>query len=322
MLRSLARLAAAAAVLVPLAVAAQGFPNRPVTIIVPFAPGGPAEAIARVVAQPMGQFLGQQVLVELKPGAGGNLGAEYVIRQSRPDGYTVFFGSTSLASNVSLMKISYDPRKDLAPVAGVGIAPNLLIVSPSFQYRSLAEVVQAARQSPGKLTFGSSGTGTGSHLAAELFMARAGIDLLHVPYKGSGAVMADLVAGRVDMLFEVQSSSVGRVKSGQVRALATTNATRVSALPDTPTVAELGYPGFQTGAWTGLFVPVATPADVVAKLEDATLKSLASDYTKQKFEEMSVFPIPAKAADFGRFFDADVEQWAKLVRDGRLKPQQ
>jgi tripartite-type tricarboxylate transporter receptor subunit TctC len=298
---------------------AQGFPARPVTIIVPFAAGGPAEAIARVVAVPMGQQLGQPVVVELRPGAGGNVGAEYVAKQARPDGYTVLFGSTSLASSVSLLKLAFDPRRDLAPVAGVGLSPNLIIVGPGFPYRTLNDVIKAAHERPSALTFGSSGPGTGSHLAGELFKARAGVELLHIPYRGSGAVLADLVAGRVDLLFELQSSAVARVKAGQVRALATTTLRRIAALPDVPTVAELGFPGFETGAWTGFFVPAATPRDVIARLEAATIGALRSDLAKQRFEEMSVLPIPESAAAFGRYFDADVEAWAKLVRDGRLR---
>lgn len=305
---------------VPLWAAAQSFPAKPVTLIVPFAPGGPAEAVARVIAEPMQQTLGQKVLIEHKPGAGGNIGGQYVAKQSAPDGYTVFFGSTSLASSVSLLKLNYDPRKDLTPVAGIGILPNVLIVGPNAPYRTLAEFVAAAKAKPGMLTFGSSGPGTSSHLAGELFKSVAGIDLLHVPYKGSGAVLADLIAGRVDALFELQSSALGRIRGGQVKALATGAQRRASALPDVPTIAESGYPGFEAGAWNGLFVPAGTPRDVVARLEDSTLKALRTDFVKQKFEEASILPIPESSAAFGKYFEADIEKWAALVREGRLKP--
>lgn len=298
---------------------AQGFPSKALSIVVPFSPGGPAEAIARIVAEPMQGFLGQKIIIEHKPGAGGNIGGQYVAKQSRPDGYTVLYGATSLASSVSLMKLAYDPRKDLVPVAGVGILPNLVIVGPNFPHRTLADLVAAAKSKPGSLTFGSSGPGTGSHLAGELFKAAAGIDLVHVPYKGSAAVLADLIAGRIDVLFELQSSAMGRVRVGQVRALGTTAARRGAALPEVPTVAESGYPGFETGAWTGFFVPAGTPSDVVAKLEDATLRALRTDFVKQKFEEASVLPIPESAAAFGQYFEADIEKWARLVREGRLQ---
>ena len=305
--------------LIALNAQAQAFPNRPLSVVVPFAPGGPAEAVARIVVEPMQQILGERIIIEHKPGAGGNVGAQYVAKQSRPDGYTIFFGSTSLASSVSLMKTNYDARKDLVPVAGIGIIPNLVIVGPNSPHKTLRDLVTAAKARPGSMTFGSSGPGTGSHLAGELFKAAANIDLLHVPYKGSGAVIADLVAGRVDVLFELQSSAVGRVKGGQVRALATTASQRSKALPEVPTVAELGYSGFETGAWSAYFVPAGTPRDVVAKLEQATIKALRTEFVKQRFEEASILPIPESAAEFARYFETDIERWARLVREGRLK---
>jgi tripartite-type tricarboxylate transporter receptor subunit TctC len=301
------------------AAAAQSFPSKPLIIVVPFAPGGPAEGIARITAQAMEQVLKEKIIIEAKPGAGGNIGAQYVAKQSRPDGYTMLFGSTTLASSISLMKVSYDARNDLIPVAGIGMIPNLVITGPNTPYKTIKDVVDAAKAKPKTLTFGSSGPGTGSHLAAELFKATAGIDLVHVPYKGSAAVIADLMAGRVDLLFEVGNTAIGRVKAGQVRAIATTALRRMPALPDVPTVAESGYPGFETGAWNGYFVPAGTPADIVAKLEDAVAKALATDYTRQKFEEAGVLPIPIRAAEFGKYFETDIEKWAKLVREGRLE---
>jgi tripartite-type tricarboxylate transporter receptor subunit TctC len=310
----------AAAFLFALAPAqAQDFPTRPIAIVVPFAPGGPADGIARAVAEPMAQALGQSVVVEYRPGAGGNVGAQFVAKQSRADGYTVFLGSTSTASSVSLMKLTYDPRKDLVPVAGIGEFPNLLTAGPGFAHKTVAELIAAAKAKPGTLTFGSSGPGTSSHLAAELFKAAAGVDLLHVPYKGSGAVLADLIAGRVDLLFEVQNSAVARVRGGQVRGLATTAARRSAALPEVPAIAET-LPGFEAGVWLGLFVPAGTPADVIAKLEAAAIRALRSDTVKRRFEEASMVPIPDTAAAFGRYFEQDVEKWARLVREGRLQP--
>lgn len=304
----------------PQPVVAQAFPTKPISMVVPFAPGGPAEAVARVVAEPMHEFLGQRVIIEPRPGAGGSIGGQYVATQAPPDGYTLFFGSTSLASSVSLMKLNFDPRKDLVPVAGIGILPNLVITGPGSPYKTLADVIRAAKAKPGALTFGSSGPGTGSHLAGELMKAAADIDLLHIPYKGSAAVIADLIAGRVDLLFEIQSSAVARVRSGQVRVLATTAAQRSPALPDVPTVAESGYPGFETGAWNGFFVRAGTPPEIIARLEEATIRALHTDFVKQRFEgEMSVFPIPAKREAFKKYFEDDIEKWAKLVREGRLK---
>jgi tripartite-type tricarboxylate transporter receptor subunit TctC len=202
------------------------------------------------------------------------------------------------------------------------MAPNLLIVGPGFAHRTLAEVVTAARAKPNTLTFGSSGNGTGSHLAGELFQARADINLVHVPYKGSGAALADLVAGRIDMIFEVQGAALGRVKAGQVRALASAASRRVSALPDVPTIAESGYPGFEAGAWLGFLVPTGTPPDVVAKLEQAVITALRDEGVKKQFEETGLVPIPETATGFGKYFIDDIERWQKLVRDGRLKPNQ
>lgn len=301
------------------AAAAQSFPSKPIIIIVPFAPGGPAEGIARITAQAMEQVLKEKIIIETKPGAGGNIGAQYVAKQSRPDGYTLLFGSTTLASSVSLMKTSYDARKDLVPVAGIGMIPNLLITGPNSPYKTVKDLVAAAKANPKIITFGSSGPGTGSHLAGELFQATAGVELVHVPYKGSAAVIADLMAGRVDLLFEVANTAIGRVKGGQVRAIATTALRRMPGLPDVPTVAESGYPGFETGAWNGYFVPAGTPPDVVAKLEDATLQALRTEYAKQKFEEAGVIPIPGNAVEFGKYFNTDIEKWAALVREGRLQ---
>jgi tripartite-type tricarboxylate transporter receptor subunit TctC len=305
--------------IVSLPVSAQGFPSKPVTVVVPFAPGGPAEVITRTVVEPMQDFLGQKFVIEQRPGAGGNIGGQYVAKQSRADGYTLFLGSLSTASSVSLMKLNYDPRKDLVPVAGIGAFPNLMIVGPNFPYKTIAEIVAAARAKPGTLTFGSSGPGTSSHLAGELFKATAGIDVLHVPYKGSAAVIVDLIAGRVDLLFEVQNSAIGRVKAGQVRVLSTTAARRSASLPDVPTIAE-SFPGFEMGTWIGFFVPAGTPNDVIARLEDATIRALRADSVKRRFEESSVVPIPESAAAFGKFFEQDVEKWAALVRQGKLKP--
>jgi tripartite-type tricarboxylate transporter receptor subunit TctC len=307
------------ALLFSIMAAAQPFPSKPIIIVVPFAPGGPAEGIARITAQSMEQVLKEKIIIEAKPGAGGNIGAQYVAKQARPDGYTMLFGSTTLASSMSLMKVTYDARKDLVPVAGIGMIPNLLITGPNSPYKTVKDVVDAAKAKPKTLTFGSSGPGTGSHLAGELFKSVAGVDLVHVPYKGSAAVIADLMAGRVDLLFEVGNTAIGRVKGGQVRAIATTASRRMPGLPDTPTVSESGFPGFETGAWNGYFVPAGTPPDIVARLEDAVAKALATDYTRQKFEEAGVLPIPIRANEFARYFETDIEKWAKLVREGRLE---
>jgi tripartite-type tricarboxylate transporter receptor subunit TctC len=301
---------------------AQPFPARPVTMIVPYAPGGSAEVVGRLVALEMQKTLGQSVVVELKPGAGGNIGAELVAKTAKPDGYTMLLGSLSLSSNVSLMKLGFDPRKDLVAVAGIATLPNLMVTGADSPHKSIGEVIAAARKDPGKLTFGSSGPGTSSHLTGELLKAAAGIDLTHVPYKGSGAVYPDLIGGRIDVLFDLMGSALGHVQGGKARALATTAARRSVSLPNVPTIAESGFPGFEFGAYLGLFVPAGTPRDVIARLEDATAKAGQTQSVRERLAAIAAEPVPVPSADFQRFFDADVERFAKLVREGKLKPVQ
>jgi tripartite-type tricarboxylate transporter receptor subunit TctC len=300
--------------------AGQGFPTRPVTLIVPFAPGGSAELIGRIVALEMGKALGHNVVVELKPGAGGNIGAELVAKNTRPDGYTMLLGSLSLATNVSLMKLNFDPRKDLAAVGGICTLPNILVVAADHPARSLQDILAAARQQPGALTFGSSGPGTSSHLSGELVKAMAGVDFSHVPYKGSGAVYPDLIAGRVTMLFDLMASALGQVKGGKVKPLATTASKRSASWPEVPTIAESGIPGFELGTWLGLFVPADTPKDAIARLEDAVLKAIQAAPVRERFAQIAAEPIPSRTAEFAKYFNDDVERFARLVREGKIKP--
>src|SRR3954465_5901070 len=220
---------------------AQKFPSRPVTMIVPYAAGGSADVVARPVAAEMAKVLGENVVVELRPGAGGNIGAEYVAKSARADGYTILLASLSLATNVSLMKLGFDPRKDLVAVGGISNFPNILLVSSKDPARSLQDLVSRARSEPGRVTFGSSGPVPSGPLCGELLRVLAGIDIVHVPYKGSGAVYPDLIAGRVTMLFDLMGSAYGHLNGGQVKAIATTGPRRAASLPDVPTVAESGF---------------------------------------------------------------------------------
>jgi len=298
----------------------QAFPTRPITMIVPYAAGGSADVVARPVAAEMGKILGENVVVELRPGAGGNIGAEYVARSARADGYTMLLASLSLATNVSLMKLSFDPRKDLAAIGGITTFPNVLLVSSQDPARSLQDIVSRARTEPDKLTYGSSGPGTSSHLAGELLSVAAGIQLVHVPYKGSGAVYPDLIARRVTMLFDLAGSASGHIKGGQVKPLAMTCKRRANALPDVPTFAESGFPGFEFGAWLGLFAPNETPKEIVGRLEEAMLRSIETPEMKNRLSQLGGEPIPARAAEFWKFFNDDVERYARLVREGKVKP--
>ena len=311
-----------AALLVAFVTCASGqtFPSRPVTMIVPYAAGGSADVVARPVAAEMGKLLGENVVVELRPGAGGNIGAEYVARSARADGYTILLASLSLATNVSLMKLNFDPRKDLVAIGGITTFPNVLLVSSQDPAKTLQDIVARARKEPGRLTYGSSGPGTSSHLAGELLSVAANIQLVHVPYKGSGAVYPDLIARRVTMLFDLAGSASGHIKGGQVKPLAMTGARRAGALPDVPTFVESGFPGFEFGAWLGLFAPNGTPKEVVARLEDALLKTIETPEMKNRLAQLGGEPIPARAAQFWKFFNDDVERYARLVREGKVKP--
>jgi tripartite-type tricarboxylate transporter receptor subunit TctC len=323
-----AALGAAALLAGPIGLAqAQGarhadYPVKPVTLIVPYAPGGTGEVLGRALAQRMGELLGQTVVIEMRPGAGGNIGADYVARQARNDGYTFLLGSQSLSTNVSLMKLPFDPRKDLVPVAGIGAIPNLLVTAADGPYKTLADVMAAAKKDPAAITFGSSGPGTGSHLAGELLAAQAGVKFVHVPYKGSGAVYPDLIANRVTLLFDVTGSSVPQVKGGKVKPLAITSKRRSPALPDVVPVAQQGFPNYEFATWFGFFAPAGTPPEIVARLEQATIRSLEAPEVKERLAQIGSEPIPHPAAEFWKYYLADVERWAALVREGKVAPLQ
>jgi tripartite-type tricarboxylate transporter receptor subunit TctC len=301
---------------------AQNFPTRPVTMIVPYAPAGSADVVGRLVGAEMARVLGQNVVIELKPGAGGNIGAELVAKTAKPDGHTILMGSLSLSTNPSLMKLNFDPRKDLVAVAGIATFPNLMVTAIDAPFKSLKDVIAQAKQKPGALSFGSSGLGTSSHLSGELLMVFAGIELTHVPYKGSGAVYPDLMAGRVNFLFDLAGSSAGYVQGGKVRALATTSIRRSPALPEVPTIAESGFAGFEFGAYLALFAPAGTPRDAIARLEDAVVRSIQTPAIKERLAQMAAEPVPVSAVEFQKYFNDDVERFARLVREGKLKPLQ
>jgi tripartite-type tricarboxylate transporter receptor subunit TctC len=296
--------------------AAQGFPDRPLVIVVPYAPGGPIDVLARTLAPELQREIGQTVVIETRPGAGGNVGAAYVAQQSRPDAHTILFTGAALASSVSLANINFDPVRDLTPVAGTGAIPNLVVVSPQSPLRSIADVLAAARTRP--VTYGSSGPGTGSHLSGALLAAAAGVELTHVPYRGSGAVYPDLIAQRIDLLLDVMASAIGQVQQGAVRAIATTAARRSAVLPDVPTVAET-VPGYAFETWTGLFIRSGAPEASRQRLEAAVLRAIETPSFRERLRLSSAEPIPADGAGFGAYFRADVERWARMLREGRIE---
>jgi tripartite-type tricarboxylate transporter receptor subunit TctC len=302
---------------------AQVYPSKPVTMIVPYAPGGTGEILGRSLAQKLSEILGQNVIVESRPGAGGNIGAEIVARNARADGYTVLFTATSLASNVSLMKkMPFDPLKDLVAIAPVAAIQTIAVVNPALPIQTIRELVAYAKANPGKLSFGSSGIGTSNHLSVELFKVVAGVDILHVPYKSAGQALPDVISGQVNMMFDLMPSAINHVRQGRLRALAVTGAKRSPAAPDLPTVAEAGVPGYEFTAWFGLFAPAATPREVVTRLNAAVTRAIESPDLKARMEQQKTEPFAATPEQFAQFFKGEVDKWARVVREGRLPVQE
>ena len=295
------------------------FPDRPVTMIVPYAPGGSADVMARVIAPEMSRVLGQPVVVELRPGAGGHVGGAYVAHTARADGYTFLLGSVSKAIGPALQTLTYDPVKDLVPLGGIGTVPMMMVVSPDAPYRSVADLLADARARPGQVSYGSSGLGTGSHLAGELLAAASGTELLHVPYRGSGAVYPDLISQRLSFLLDAMGSAAGQARAGSVRPLGVSSAARVPGFPDVPTIAEQGVPGYEFSLWLGFFVRTGTPADAFARLEEANRAAMATQLVQDRLGQTSALPIPTDAVGFAAYFRDDVARWAELVRRGQVR---
>jgi tripartite-type tricarboxylate transporter receptor subunit TctC len=295
---------------------AQNYPNKPIKMVVPYAAGGSADILSRPISIAMGQALGQTVFTELRPGAGGNIGAEFVAK-SAPDGYTLLFASLSLSTSVSFAKLNFDPRSDLKAIAGIATLPSVLLVSGKSNIKNFDDLINEAKKS--NVNFASAGPTTGSHLFGELIKSRSKTDMAHIPYKGSGAAYPDLIAGRITFMFDVMGSALPQVKSGQVRAIAVTSTKRSSALPDVPTLNELGYPGFDVGTWFGIFAPSAIPAAIQNRLEEAVLTALNTPEVINQLASVMAEPVPRKGADFGRWYLEDTEKWAKLAKEGAVK---
>ena len=288
------------------AAAAQGFPAKPVRIVVPFPPGGGADALARLMAPRLGERWGQPIVVENKPGASGRIGAD-LVAQSPADGHTLLMSSTA-----SLTEKNVD---QFAPVTLVSASPYIVTAAPTVKAGSIRELIELARANPGKLTFGSSGTGAASHLSAELFKAMAHVDLLHVPYKGTGQVLTDLLAGQVDLMFAPSQTVLSHIKAGKLKALAVTGLRRADALPEVPTVDESGVPGYQAVGWFGLLAPAATPSAVVAKISADANAVLAEREVRERMHAMGADPSGNTPEQFARFIREDQAKWAKLLRE-------
>ena len=301
------------------AVAADPYPNKMIRMVVPYNAGGTGDQIGRLMGNKLGELLGQRFIIDNKPGAGGNIGAEATVR-SPADGYTVVMAATSLASNPSLQKkMSFDPQKDLVPISQCCGVPMVVVVHPSLPIRSIAELVAYAKAKPGKLTFASSGIGTSSHLAAELFKQQAGVDMIHVPYKADSQALPDLLGGNVDLMFMFQTSALPQVKAGKLRALAVSTAKRSPAAPELPTVVEAGVPGYEFNGWFGLFAPAGTPKPVLDTLAVAAQKAVQSPEFKAKLIELGFVPVGDTPAAFDSFFRAELAKWARVARDGKLQ---
>jgi len=299
--------------------AAEPFPTHPMRIIVPFAAGGAVDVLGRIAGQQLGEALGQPVVVEDRTGAGGNVGGDAVAKAA-PDGYTMLLATTGLLTvNPTIYHaMPFSPSRDLAPVARLATVPNLMVINPELPVHTVAEFIAYAKARPGKLFFASPGSGTGIHLSGELFKIMAGVDLVHAPYRGSAPALADLMAGEVQVMFDNMPSALPLARSGRLRALAVTTATRSSALPDVPTLAESGLPGYETSAWFGILVPAATPPEIVATLGRAFDFVMRLPEVKQRLAELGAEPTPDTPAEFAAFIAVETEKWSKLARDAKV----
>ena len=308
---SLASLSLLAAAVVP-AGAQSDYPNRPVRWILGFAAGGPTDIVVRIVGQHLSEKFGQQFVIENRPGAGGNLATQAVV-SSPPDGYTILAIAHVHAINATLYKqLPYNFIRDVEPVAGMVQMPNVMEVHPSVPAKSVAEFIAYAKANEGKLSYASAGNGTSAHLATELFKAMTGVQLLHVPYRGSGPALIDMISGRVQVMFDTLSSSIPHIRDGKLRALAVTTATRSDALPDLPTVADT-VPGFEVTAWFGVGVPKGTPTEIVDKLNREVNAALADPKIRARFAELGAVPFPATPAQMVSHVATETEKWGKAV---------
>ena len=304
----------------PASAQTDAYPSKPIRIVVPFPAGGTTDILARAVAQKITEAWGQSVVVDNRPGAGGNIGAELVAK-SAPDGYTLLMGTVGThAINTSLYaKMPFDHVKDFTPVVLVAGVPNVLVVHPSVPAKSVAELVAYAKANPGKLNFASSGSGTSIHLSGELFKTSAGVQMTHVPYKGSAPALTDLMGGQVQLMFDNLPSALPHIKAGKLRALAVTSTVRAPTLPDVPTIAESGFPGFEASSWFGLLAPAGTKPEVVAKLNAEVRKWLETPEAREKLASQGANAAGGTPEDFARHIAAETAKWARVVKESGAK---
>ncbi|TWG88572.1 tripartite-type tricarboxylate transporter receptor subunit TctC [Cupriavidus gilardii J11] len=302
--------------------AAEPFPSRPLRLVVPFTPGGTTDILARLVAQKAGEVLGQSIVVENRPGAGGNIGAEAVAR-SAPDGYTLLMGTlgTQVTNQFIYARMPYDSAKDFAPVTLVANSPNVLLINSTLPANSVGELIAMAKREPGKINYASTSTGGSPHLSGELLNMMAGIRMQHVPYKGAAPAMTDLLAGQVNLMFDNLPSSLAQIQAGKVKALAVTTTRRASVLPSVPAVRESGLADYEVNSWFGLLVPAATPPERVRQLQQAVDKALAMPEVRKRIQELGAEPGGEGSAAFASTIRRDTEKWARVIQTAGIKAQ-
>jgi tripartite-type tricarboxylate transporter receptor subunit TctC len=306
--------------LAALPAAAQHYPSKPIHLICPFPPAGAVDIASRAIANEMTKTIGQPVTVENRPGAGGNLGGEAAAKAA-PDGYTLFMSTSGIqAINPALYaKMNFDPNKDLVPVAPLVSLNNVLVLHPSVKANSVKDVIALAKAQPGKIAYASSGNGTSIHMSGAMFTHLTGIDMIHVPYKGSGPAVTDLLAGQVQMMFDNIPSSLPHIKAGKLKALATTGAKRDPALPDLPTIAEAGVPGYESGVWFGLMVPAGTPKEIVARLNAEAVKGARSPEFVKRMGDLGYNFIPGSPEQMSELIKAEIARWTPIVKASGAK---
>jgi tripartite-type tricarboxylate transporter receptor subunit TctC len=310
--------ASATAAALPRAAFAQAYPSRPVRWIIGFPPGGGADTVARIMGPWLSERLGQQIIIENRPGASTNIAAQAVI-SAPPDGYTLLFYGASTVVNASIFaNLPFDVLRDLVPVSGLVAYPMVLVAHPSLPAKSVAELIAYAKANPGKVTMASFGTGSASHLAGELFKMMAGVNLIHVPYRGGAPMITDLVAGQVQIGFDVMVTSVPHVSTGALRALAVAGTTRFEKLPDVPTIAET-VPGYEARTWAGIAAPKGTPAEIIARLDQEVRAGLAQPAVRSRLADVGTIPMSLTAAEFAAYVTAESEKWAKVVKFANIK---
>jgi len=301
--------------------AQEKYPTRPIRFVAPFAPGGAVDITARILAEGLTPVLGKPVIVDNRPGSGSLVGTE-IVAKSNPDGYTLLNVGISMAVNVALyQKLPYDTLRDFTPVTLLAEYPNILVAHPSLPAKTLKEFIAFARSAPGKLIYGSAGVGSGTHLAMELLMMTLKIELVHVPYKGGGPGLTALLGNQISVYFSTFAPALPHVKAERLRAFGVTSAKRASTLPEVPTIAEAGVPGYQHSTWTGMLAPAGTPRAIVDKLNQSTAGVLNSHETRQKLLAQGIDPMPSTSAEHAAFLKSEIEKWSKVIRAAKIPPQ-